>query len=1029
MRILQTLVLFLTVAIPSFANPIGERKALQNADAFLRSKGLPSAEGKLHLAYRSTMEDNNSNAYFYVFNHTDGKGFVILSGDDQTVPVLAYSDQGAFDINNLPGNVRWWMEYYKEAVREVAEKKLKNAPALARPADVIQPMLRTKWNQDGPYNGLCPVINGTRCPTGCVATAMAQVIYYHKCPEGECSAIPSYTTQSHNVFMPSLPATTFDWENMHNSYNSQSSQESKDAVAKLMQYCGQAVKMDYTPASSGAMTDGLTTILPRYFKFPWTIHNVSREGYTIAQWDSLLINELKNNRPVLYTGYTSAWEGHAFVCDGYDGKGFYHINWGWGGAADGHYRISVLDATANGIGGSSTSLRFNVMQSALIGVKTSGEDDYVQPVKAVSVGRPSLKDGRQYTRDDSSMDFKGIIVAQSFVNITDPSAHKNEFSVGMGLFNEEDSLVKKLASVSSYLWNGYAFPFEISLKGFGKEIENGHFTIRPIYAWKEEEMQLARNADHYYVDVLIEGNNLTLTPVPSADFSVTRVRKSGDNIVVSLTNPGGEYCGDIYVRKIQEDGTIGDVASESVCIEENTSRDIAIYIDGDHPLDINNEVYFLSTDFYEDQYFYSNVSNEGTQLGCEIFVSNLSDDKTTIIGDKILCSFDVSNTGDQFYKHYFTMALVNADGEKVYADRNLLYVPQKGMTTVSGELPLTEFGDGYRLVALAYVGKEEVTVFSSEPYRIAQGAIYWTAGGDIRTKLADEVFEVPDDALAINLRNAFTKDVVPNANPNTVYLLDQTVPKGLKGKNVFNFENKAGYLTINDGFDFFTPVALEITMNAKFIRSFSSDDLTKWTSITLPFAPVRVQVDGKNIGWFKHSDDYGKEFWLQRVAKVSNGVIDLDYVDEFKTGEPYLMAIGEQLAGKTVEFITLNMKMPPTPELEMAARVDGYWFRGQTCAAEKDAIFLLVDHEFVFDADCREAAPFRVFVESEFNNPDVLTINGPEIVSNISEIPAMQFAADDDVYRLNGIYVGKYRDVNKFQKGIYVVKGMKLVVK
>ena len=1028
MKILHILTLMLIMALPSHANPVGEQAALKKAQTFLKDKKRLSADEQLHLAYRSATAENADNAYFYVFNQSDGKGFIILSGDDRTVPVLGYAEQGSFDIDHLSPNVKWWMDYYQEAIKEVVENKWVNTPAHARPTDVIQPLLTTKWDQTPPYNGMCPVINGAQCPTGCVATAMAQILYYHRCPVGETAAIPGYTTYSYKEELPSLPATIFDWENMHNSYNSNSSQESKDAVAKLMQYCGQAVEMDYTPASSGAQTDRLVTILPRYFKFPWTIHNVSREGYSIAQWDSLLINELKNDRPVLYTGYTSAWEGHAFVCDGYDGKGFYHINWGWSGAADGYYRISVLDATANGVGGSSTSLRFNVMQSALIGVKAEGEDDYVQPEKEISVGRASLKSGREYVRDENTGGFGRIVVAQRFVNISDQNARKNNFSLGMGLFDDEGVMVKKLVSTDAFLWSGYPMVMELPMADFGKDFTEGHFTIYPIFKYSDGDWQLAMNADLYHIDVNIEGNNLTLTPVPKADFKVNRVRKSGNNVLVRLTNEDEEFCGELYVRKIETDGSIGEVASESICIEENSEREIAVYIDDNHSLDIDKEAYFLSVDVYDDQYFYSNVTNEGTKLDCEIKVANLSEDQTTIIGDKVMCTFNVTNEGEQQYKHYFVMALINADGETVYSEKNLLHVPEKGSISVVGEIPLVEFGEGYRLSASAFEDKDVSVICTSDPYSVAKGAIYWTANGEIKTQLAADVFHVPDDALTINLRNAFTRNVVANANPNTVYLLDKTVPNGLAGKNVFNYENMGGILTIYDGYDFFSPVELQISKNIKFMRSFDAADLTKWSSIVLPFAPVRMQVDDKKVEWFKNPDDYGKDFWLQRIAKVSGDEVVLAYADEFKAGEPYLLAIGENLAGKTLEFVGLKTTLAPSSEIMMGANIDGYTFKGTTCSTQRPSVYLIDDNQFVFNAGDCDIPPFRVFAESD-GGPQSLTINGPSILSGIQNVTLTRPEADDVVYYLNGQRAGKYSDVNKLHKGIYVVKGMKLVVK
>ena len=391
MRRIQALVVVMSIVAIATASPIKAPSAELKAKQFVVENKALFKESKVSLAYVSKNDAQSQDAFFYVYNVGDDNGFVIITGDDRAVPVLGYTDSGRFAWDEIPDNLRLWLDYYKEAMQQIIVNDIHGVAPHSRPTDVIKPLVSTRWNQDWPYNSLCPTSGAKQCPTGCVATAMAQVMNYHRFPDVETAEIPSYYCGSIGKTIPALPATNFEWDKMKNSYDRNSSEESIMAVAKLMQYCGQAVEMEYSASSSGAQTFDLPWRLPQYFHYPETMHYVYHEGYSIAEWDSLLINELKTNGPILYTGYTTAWEGHAFVCDGYDGKGLYHINWGWGGAADGYYRISVLDASTSGIGGSSTSLRFTINQAVLLGMKTTGEDDFVAPEQSIVFStRPSL---------------------------------------------------------------------------------------------------------------------------------------------------------------------------------------------------------------------------------------------------------------------------------------------------------------------------------------------------------------------------------------------------------------------------------------------------------------------------------------------------------------------------------------------------------------------------------------------------------------------------------------------------------------
>lgn len=173
-----------------------------------------------------------------MFNSGKDGGFVIISGDDALPDVLGYSDNGRFATTNLPPALQVWLKDCSEAAKYAGEHHLpKHQPAKTRGSGKsVGPLITTKWGQDAPYNNGYPQVNGINCATGCVATAMAQIINYHKHPNGMTAEIPGYITKTYAIEMPTLPPTTFDWGNMLDSYKGYSTNAQKAAVSKLMIY-------------------------------------------------------------------------------------------------------------------------------------------------------------------------------------------------------------------------------------------------------------------------------------------------------------------------------------------------------------------------------------------------------------------------------------------------------------------------------------------------------------------------------------------------------------------------------------------------------------------------------------------------------------------------------------------------------------------------------------------------------------------------------------------------------------------------
>ncbi len=319
-------------------------------------------------------------SHLYGFNIAGG-GYVIVSGDSRTYQILGYSDSGSLDEETMPAAMRAWLESYDSTIAALGAQPLAEGSEPLVCGAAVEPLLSTTWYQMEPYNELCPSLPDekgvdTKCPTGCVATAMAQVMYFHKWPES-CPAIPEYTfgyTTNVNevvpVNVPEIPATTFEWDDMLLNYSDGTATEAQNAaVAKLMKYCGQAVQMSYAPEGSGAMESAIAQSLRYYFNYDPALYSAKRIYYSIDEWENLIYSELAAGRPVPYAGGTDT-SGHSFVCDGYDGAGMFHINWGWDGRSDGYFSLSVLNPYNNtSVGSSSSRLGFSFYQEAIIGVQ------------------------------------------------------------------------------------------------------------------------------------------------------------------------------------------------------------------------------------------------------------------------------------------------------------------------------------------------------------------------------------------------------------------------------------------------------------------------------------------------------------------------------------------------------------------------------------------------------------------------------------------------------------------------------------
>ena len=325
----------------------------------------------------------------HLFTGTDGKGFVLIAADDRVRPVLAYSPDGTFDPAAMPGHVAAWIEGYQQEIasvaaanaspsRKVAEewRRWNNGTPKTRNTSV-EPLLTSRWYQAAPYNSCCPYDTAydARGVTGCVATAMAQIMRYWQWPEVGYSS-RSYPCSYYGTLTAVFDTTHYRWSLMPDTLGAGSDSAEIDAVATLMYHAGVAVETMYHPEGSGSYTlstGGLDfpsadNALKTYFRYNPMLKALNKGGYNDAEWDAMVRAELDAGRPVFYTAVDPVvGGGHAFILDGYDTLGMFHVNWGWGGRYDAWYLIDSLAPGAGSLGGEA-HYAFTSNASAIFGL-------------------------------------------------------------------------------------------------------------------------------------------------------------------------------------------------------------------------------------------------------------------------------------------------------------------------------------------------------------------------------------------------------------------------------------------------------------------------------------------------------------------------------------------------------------------------------------------------------------------------------------------------------------------------------------
>ena len=357
--------LLLLISVWAAAEVLTPAEALARLGA---EQGVRKLRGRLDPEPAMTFTAGSPEPAVYLFR-SGADGLMALSAESRTPALLGYSDS-ADPSAPLPPALEMLLDSY---AREIGA--LRAAPAAAtaeeEPSDYpsIDPICKTRWDQLAPYNDDCPIDpeTGRRCVTGCVATAMAQVLNVYRYPEQCTGGREAYTWERTGTTLSmNFDTIAIDWDDLYPTYWAG---ENPAGVARLMSAVGHACHMEYGPGESGANAEILLSGLVRHFDYDCTATYQHRSQYPLAQWIAMVHEALTLGYPLYYDGYTPTYsEGHAFVIDGYSSDGLFHVNWGWSGVSDGYFRLTALDPNVQGTGGADHRA-YGVDQGAIFGLK------------------------------------------------------------------------------------------------------------------------------------------------------------------------------------------------------------------------------------------------------------------------------------------------------------------------------------------------------------------------------------------------------------------------------------------------------------------------------------------------------------------------------------------------------------------------------------------------------------------------------------------------------------------------------------
>lgn len=1062
----------------SNAAPIKKNLAKEKAHSFAIQKGL-HFDKELKMVSQDEMkailgEAQSESPGYYIFNHGNQQGFMIVSGDDLAPEILGYSDTGSIDPENMPDNLKKWLQSYSEQIKYLSAHpsmriKHKTNDNLEEARVPVGQLCTSEWNQREPYN------DRTEWVTGCVPTAMAQLLYYYRktTVNATLKEIPGYTTSTKKTEIPAIPAgTILDWDNMLDTYpnkGADATEAQRKAVADLMYYCGVCCEADYgyysgeTPAYDGMIASSLM----EYFGFDEKAKYVSKDLYTIDEWDRILYNELSHSRPIIY-GASNTSGGHEFIIDGFDGESLYHVNWGWGGGGNGYFRLSVMDPNEHHEDdGFASSAGYTSGQVALICAAPQVDDD---PIVFENKGVEAMftASGKTY-------------LTCRYYNRT---GETNTFDLGLAYKNTEDELIP-------FYWR----PFEVTLgnnhyNGFSvdlydryfKNLPAGTYQIIPIYRYTDnkEEWFECNHQDDEFGMIEWDGTQVTSVSYSSHEpiqskLTIREVTFNGDDMVGNKQNidlvvecKEADFKGVLYMFMNTADEISGSPWIACTSIHQGGCQNVRYTF---YPKAAGTYNIWIATDNKGTNVIgkYQHIYLENTEmLDLEITdaeiahvdPSTLNADVKKIYGNDIKVTLKLKNPSNKYpfsqslWFYFRRSSAIDGYYNVLKYDVQQVIIPPGGTKEVTF-MAEDVVGGYYRFDMMSLASNSPTYTHDKlKTYQLNKGVITYKADmSEVASPVpSNGVYAVPSDAVAVDFSASGITSVTPNANANTVYLFgaDDVVPASLNGYNVIK-SGVADNISIDASKDFYSPINFTAKkMSYSYVPSKYTNGKGGWEAIVLPFDVTAAYADEKEITWFHHSKDYDHDFWVKRYSDqdTESGKVYFDYADQFKAHIPYIVAIPgahwgpeSDLSGKTITFSGENAEYDTSRKLVSSSSV--YSFRGTYCTKQidEDIYYLNAEGNAFTKVSGYTVPPFHAYFAKRYEDDESSSANVSSlIIGSHDDIPTSivsPFLSEDtqvEIYSINGVKVrdASYRDgmldVSGLSKGIYIVKGKKMII-
>ena len=1077
---MRKLLLF-AIIIASFvsiqAETIDKNTAYEKAVSFMQQRN-PSIRFNNNKAHKITGKSVEKEQPYYVFNAENNQGFVIVAGNDLVEPIMGYADEGSFDYENIPPALQFMLDLYAEEIENIDEELTTEGISSPRkvvsiPRTSIKPFNPRRWFQTSPYYNMCPIDDGTRCSTGCLATAIAIAMGCFNWPE-KTTAIPAYTTSTKGIYMKELEAWEIDWDNILDRYDYQFTSEQSDAVAKFMLYVAQGIKADFSKEAVNAFISSAIYALINYFDYDSNLYHVYSSDYdTVSDFADAVYAEISQGRPVVLDGFslftpTSNNAGHAFVCDGYDQDDLFHIDWGWRGYCNGYFRLTMLNPYRT-----TRNRNYSRNLGALFGFQPNGWKDNT---------------GLTYAKEDMSLQFLSITPNDTGIRITLQNGYNSmqTYENAIGLYDNDLNLIKIISNVDTTAFNKFGWNYKTYSSISYDNVPDGIYKVIPISRISgEDTWHFNRSLGTYaYLEAHVNEGSVKYSPIETIVVNNFYVLESdkGNGIgapqtaILNVTNNSFEkYDKYIYLVANKQLNMV-----HGLRIPMNSTDSIQFefvpYIAGDYTLEVckDNEGDFpiaSTTTTVSDQIEYGNESKNYRILKAEILEDNATVDNGIgyVYTDKYKVTFNITNIDTvQTFNDYVRFSLsISTSTVSAWESTELRHIrlapgETKTFTFESTEMTWTNKEYVFRVMTKwnTYASMDNVVDWAkrgtyqiiSTPYTIgrAQGFRCWTADGNVsgEMKANDDSYVTPENAVAISFDNpdssTWPTEITPNNNPNTLYYFNGESNYPNLG-NVIN-EKRAKSIHFIDGYPTFVPESFTAD-SVSYVRTFDKgcngrENIYNWSTIVLPFDVEKVSIlpDSTNVDWFHNSEELEKDFWLCNYHGKENYSLLFDYSDEFLANTPYIIAVSDEridapgLVGKPILFSATNAEVKAGT---LYIDVNDFDFEGNYMGGTVSGthVFLLENenegNNFTYVGDSASINPFRAYVSSDVSPNDYnknlsikLLHENMEMtgIENVLEVPKQ---ASTYIYDM----MGRKINGNKLSKGVYIINGKKVVVK